>query len=259
MKKIIMFDIDNTLLDHYKHEIPSSTISALKSLITNDNLVGIASGKYPRYIKEFLKPYNINIDTYVAFNGNYVEYKNKVIYDNPLPEVIVKRFEEFCLKNNIPFVAATYDGIVSEYHDNEMINSYYNVFSNSVYPKYVEHLDYKKIYQLSVMIKEEDEKKIIPKFKELTFVRMNPYGMNVLLNDGLKEKGIQKILDYAHLNKNNLIAFGDGLNDIGMLKLAHIGVALGNADDELKKYASYVTSHISDNGIYHACKYLKLI
>lgn len=258
MKNIIMFDIDNTLFDHYKHEVPASTIKALKLLQKHDNLIGLASGKYPQYIETFLKPFGINITTYVAFNGNYVVYQNQLIYDNPLPPALTIKFEKYCLKNNLPFVYVTTAGVLTKFWHNEIIAAYYNYFSNTTTVKPVSSVDYPRIYQLSVMISKENEQQIISLFPEFAFIRINPFGMNVVLNDGLKEKGLKKILAYAQIDSTKLIAFGDDLNDIGMLKLAHIGVALGNAAEEVKEVATFCADHISDDGIYKACQALKL-
>ena len=58
---------------------------------------------------------------------------------------------------------------------------------------------------------------------------------------------------------HHTMAFGDGGNDIAILKQAGIGVALGNAIPELKKVANYVTTSIDDHGIYHALKHFGII
>lgn len=55
------------------------------------------------------------------------------------------------------------------------------------------------------------------------------------------------------------IAFGDGRNDIEMLETAGLGIAMGNAVDEAKAVADYVTARIEDDGIQKALKKFKLI
>jgi hydroxymethylpyrimidine pyrophosphatase-like HAD family hydrolase len=57
---------------------------------------------------------------------------------------------------------------------------------------------------------------------------------------------------------NDTIAVGDGLNDIDMLKASKIGIAVGNACEELKSVADMVTGNIEDGGIYEAFQALKL-
>ena len=55
------------------------------------------------------------------------------------------------------------------------------------------------------------------------------------------------------------MAFGDGGNDIGMLRHAGIGVAMGNANDDVKNAADYITTSVDENGIAHALKHFGII
>lgn len=55
------------------------------------------------------------------------------------------------------------------------------------------------------------------------------------------------------------MAFGDGDNDIDMLRYAHIGVAMGNAGENVKTHADYVTACVDDDGIYKALKVYGLL
>lgn len=55
------------------------------------------------------------------------------------------------------------------------------------------------------------------------------------------------------------MAFGDGENDLPMLRHAHIGVAMGNADEFVKKQADYVTDSVDEDGILTALKHFELI
>lgn len=55
------------------------------------------------------------------------------------------------------------------------------------------------------------------------------------------------------------IAFGDSANDIGMLRAAGFGVAMGNSSEDVKLEADYVTTPVMEDGIWKACKHLELI
>ena len=55
------------------------------------------------------------------------------------------------------------------------------------------------------------------------------------------------------------MACGDGGNDIAMLQHAGIGVAMGNADDDVKQYADYVTDSVDEDGIFKALKFHNII
>ena len=74
-----------------------------------------------------------------------------------------------------------------------------------------------------------------------------------------KSYGMQKMLDFLHVDRKDTIAFGDGYNDLEMLQFVENGVAMGNAVDDLKAVADYVTDSVDQDGIYKAMKELGLI
>lgn len=256
-QKILFFDIDNTLYDHINDCIPASTIEAIQRLKDNGHIVAIATGRGPLYINEMCS--ELEIDTYVGFNGNYVVLEDELISITYLNEKSVKQLHEFALENDIRLVYTGVDGYFTTTANDELIVKYYQEF-NTYYPNVLEEIkDFSKFCQLTVMADEKQEEILKEKFPSLDFVRINNYGLNVLEKGGLKEKGIQKIMDILHFEKSNIICFGDGLNDIGMFEFAGVGVAMNNGHSNLKKIATYVTNDVDKDGIYNACLDLGLI
>ena len=74
-----------------------------------------------------------------------------------------------------------------------------------------------------------------------------------------KRTGIKEYLRINNIKKEETMAFGDGENDIEMIKYVQIGVAMGNADDYVKENADYVTSSVDNNGIKEALVALQII
>ncbi len=74
-----------------------------------------------------------------------------------------------------------------------------------------------------------------------------------------KSYGMKQAAQYFGADREKIIAFGDGPNDLDMLQYAGIGVAMGNAVDHVKALADMVTGHINQNGIYCAMERIKLI
>ena len=68
-----------------------------------------------------------------------------------------------------------------------------------------------------------------------------------------------KFLEKEGLKRSQVMAFGDGENDIAMIKFAGVGVSMGNGKDALKAAAEYVTTSVDDDGIYNALKHFELI
>ena len=72
-----------------------------------------------------------------------------------------------------------------------------------------------------------------------------------------KYNAIKEIMNIENISNENVIAFGDGLNDVDMIRLSGIGVAMGNALGDVKKVSDYITiSHNEDGVVYFLKEYL---
>lgn len=69
-----------------------------------------------------------------------------------------------------------------------------------------------------------------------------------------KASGLDHICKYYQIPRDNVIAIGDGDNDIEMLKYAKISVAMENAQPQLKAVATHITKSVTENGVYHFLK-----
>ena len=74
-----------------------------------------------------------------------------------------------------------------------------------------------------------------------------------------KAKGLLRLCQYYRIDRKETIAFGDSMNDYEMLQEAGLGIAMGNATDNLKTVADYVTDNIDEDGVWKACRYFHLI
>ena len=72
------------------------------------------------------------------------------------------------------------------------------------------------------------------------------------LNSG-KGNAVAAVLRHYGFSKDEAIAFGDGHNDIEMLEAVGMGIAMGNAKDEVKDKADFVCKSVEEDGIYHYC------
>ena len=77
--------------------------------------------------------------------------------------------------------------------------------------------------------------------------------VDIIPANGGKGIGIQKVLEYYHLDKSEALAFGDGNNDIEMLLSVGTGVAMGNASPQLKEVADEICKDVAEDGIYDYC------
>ena len=77
--------------------------------------------------------------------------------------------------------------------------------------------------------------------------------VDIIPANGGKGAAIQGVLGYYHLNPEQAIAFGDGNNDIEMLKAVGTGIAMANSSEHLKEVADEVCGHAAQDGIYYYC------
>ena len=76
------------------------------------------------------------------------------------------------------------------------------------------------------------------------------------LFEGRRHRGSPKKLK---VSREAIYAIGDSSNDIEMLQYAHVGIAMGNGKEEVKRVSDYITDDIAEDGLYNALKHFNLI
>lgn len=255
--KIVFFDIDGTLLDHDK-KLPDSTKRAVKELQENDVFVAIATGRSP-FMFETLRE-ELNIDTFVSLNGQYVVFENEVIYRNPLKRTVVKKLHETAKENNqTPLVFMSEATMKSSVANNKRIEEAIGSLKFPYPDVKSDFYEESDIYQALLFCTEAEEKPFTSEYDQFRFIRWHEYSTDVLPRGGSKAEGINTLMDHIGFKLDDVYAFGDGLNDVEMLNAVGHGVAMGNATQIVKKYADYITRDVADDGIYYGLKQLKLI
>ncbi|MGG3466503.1 Cof-type HAD-IIB family hydrolase [Neobacillus pocheonensis] len=256
MKKIVFFDIDGTLLDHEKN-LPLSTKRAIQLLKENGVFVAIATGRAP-FMFESLRE-ELDVDSFVSFNGQYVVFENKVIYENPLHEIGIEKLYQDALMNKHPLVFMNEKTMKASVQHHRFIETSMGSL-NFLHPEedarfYVN----RKLYQSLLFCESQDEPLYFDAYPEFDFIRWHPYSVDVLPKGGSKAEGIKKMIEQLGFELKDVYAFGDGLNDLEMLKEVGTGVAMGNGVPEAKKLADIITSDVSNDGIWNGLKELQLI
>ena len=85
-----------------------------------------------------------------------------------------------------------------------------------------------------------------------------PNNLEINRKEATKGNALLWLADYLNISHSSVMAFGDGENDVSMLRAAGIGVAMGNAIDKAKEAAAYVTSSNDDDGVAAALEYFVL-
>lgn len=262
MIKALFFDIDGTLVSFNTHTIPPSAVRALEAAKAKGIHIFISTGRPGIIINNLsaLQQRNL-IDGYITMNGGYCFVGKDVIYKSAIPAADVRTLMDYCTTRNIPcIVVGEHDICVCQ--PDEMVKKIFHDFLKvDVLPVKTpeEAIEGKEVFQLTPFITEEQEKEILPSIPHCEIGRWYPAFTDVTAKGNTKQRGIDEIIRYFGIALDETMAFGDGGNDISMLHHASVGVAMGNAKEEVKAAADYVTTDVDEDGIANALRHFGII
>lgn len=255
--KWFFFDIDGTLLNEEK-KLPASTKKAIKRLKELGHEVAIATGRAPFMFKELRE--ELGIDSYVSFNGQYAVYKGKPVYRIPLDQETLHLLTHEAIGNNNPIIYENHEKMYASVESHPHIDKGIGSLKIKDWPIF-DPLFYKgkEVYQSLLFCNDGEQAVYREKFSKFEFVRWHEYSVDVLPSGGSKAKGIEALVNHLNIPISQVYAFGDGLNDIEMLSFVHNSIAMGNAVDQVKQAAKYVTSHVDEDGILRGLQLVGLL
>lgn len=254
--KFVFFDIDGTLLDEHKN-LPQSTIRAIKQLRQNGVHIAIATGRAPFMYEKLRK--QLEIDVFVSFNGQYVVDKEQVVYKRFITQSDLKDLENQTMQQGHAMVFMNHQAMSVNQQDHPFVVESMNslkIEMPSYDPTYYHD---KEIYQALIFCTEQEEKHYRDAYQQMQFIRWHEKSMDVLPTIGSKALGIQTLLKQWGASMDQVCAFGDATNDIEMLTEVGTGIAMGNASEQVKSIADWVTKPVHEDGIEFGLKKLGLI
>lgn len=255
--KIIFFDIDGTLIDMKKKQISEKILETLIKLKNNGIKIAIATGRSPMQLPHFP---GVEFDAYLTYNGSYCFDQHQDIFSNPL-----KREDVFTIIHNAaeigrPLSLATKNRQASNGADRDL-KEYYGFARAEV--EIAEDFDEvakkDEIYQILMGARKDEYEAILKGVREARITAWWDRAVDIIPLTGGKGRAIDGILAYYHFAREESMAFGDGNNDIEMLKAVGRGVAMENASADLKAVANEICGHVADDGVYSYCKKCGLI
>lgn len=261
--KLIALDLDGTLKTS-DNRISDKTREALIECQKRGMKVILASGRPTPGLRHEAE--ELQLAKYggylLSFNGArvYDIQNDKVIYE----KVVEKKYadEIYDRAKQYGLAVMTYEGlnILTEDDDDEYVQ-----VEKSINDIYIKHTDDWKssfdgnINKVLLTGKPEYVASIEQEFKApyencLSIYRSAPFFIEVMAQNVDKAASLQKLCEYLGLTNENMIAFGDGFNDISMIKFAGLGVAMGNAQDVVKEAANEITLSNDEDGIYETLK-----
>lgn len=263
MTKIIFFDIDGTLVPANKGIIESSSARAIREVRENGIKVCIASGRAIQWIDNLG---DMEFDGYVTANGSMclLGDKRTPIWMNAVAESDMKRLEEFSRHTDLPIVAIPAQGPIITTRINDDMQkaldalciSNFEIAPLSSLPIGV------PVIQLMAFGSEDERRDsglLGNVLRQCHATSWNPHFCDILPDGSDKSVGIAKMAEYYGIDIKDTMAFGDGANDIGMLKSAGIGIAMGNAAQKVKEAADWVTTPDNQEGVLNAFRHFSLL
>lgn len=247
MIKVVFFDCDGTLLSHKTKCIPQSARLAIKLLQERGIKVVLATG---RHYQELLKlPVDgIDFDGYILLNGQIcLDHNKQVLFVNPIKDN--QQIKDLFNEKSVPVQILHLDDIYINYVDNTVRKTLTDVSTPlTAIGKFKDE----PIYQAICYGALGYEDRIKAKLPNCKLTRWNDGAIDITPINGDKVQGIKKYCQIYKISQQETMSFGDGVNDVDMLKYTHISVAMANGDDICKKVASYVTTDIDEDGVYKA-------
>ena len=254
--KAAFFDIDGTLLPFGAGQLPQSTVQALAALRQRGVGVYLATGRPPVHLP-YLKALNgHHFDGYVTMNGQYCYDESGEVYANPMPLRTLRLLLDYLETTDLSVAF-----IEKDHAYFNRVNALSADFSKKLgqFEEDTARALREPVYQLNAFLPPEQEADFVRHCPGCAVVRWSPDFCDILPAGGGKPEGIAHMLAHRGLQRSQSIAFGDGGNDITMLRYAGIGVAMGNAADTVKQAADYVTADVTDDGIAKALRHFGLI
>lgn len=254
--KVLAFDLDGTLTNSEKN-ITERTLRAIRAAQQDGSTIVLASGRPVYGIMPLAK--QLNLQEYggyiLAYNGGcIIDCKNnKTLYDRKIPDIYIPQICQFATERN--YAILTYEGDC--------------VITNKINGQYVQieaeinHLPVKQVENIGTYIRFPVNKFIIaeePEIveKEISAVRKQFPSLNVFTSAPFFMEIVPPAIDKSYTLKylltilgctsKQLATFGDGGNDVVMLREAGMGVAMANAAEPAKKAARHITLSNDEDG-----------
>lgn len=258
--KCFFLDIDGTLLPFGK-PAPRSAVISLKAAQALGCRIFIATGRSRAELPDLSF---LDFDGFICSAGASVDVEGECIRDLHIPDADYARLSEYLSAHGLHTLVQTAEGT---YMSQEARDLFYEYFM-----KYIGRIvalngliiggvpsgaKVKKLLFLSPeggwgvsRVKQDIE----PGFTLVPNTVGLPYELmaEIVMAGVDKADGVKAVLDHYGLEREDGVAIGDGANDIGMITYAGTGIAMGNACNELKEAADFVTSDIEDDGIRNA-------
>ena len=265
--KMIVLDLDGTLTNN-KKEITPRTKQALMQAQAAGVHVVLASGR-PTYgivpLAEELKLKD-NSGYILAFNGGKIIdcTNNEVLFEQKLDEQLVPILFQEAKKAGMEILTYQGEGIAATNKDDEYVQheAFINKMPVTQYDDFLNQLVYPinkclivgnptPLHELEIRLGKELEGKMDVYRSADFFLECVPLGID-------KARSLDRLISSLDISREEVIACGDGYNDLSMIRFAGLGVAMANAAKDIQSEADFVTLSNEEDGVAHVIEHFIL-
>lgn len=258
MIRALFLDIDGTVVSFKTHQIPATALNALQTAHANGVRIVIATGRVPALLCPLQ---GIPVDAWITANG-------AAIYDahfHPIIEKFLPQESIARLASNPPpdvgwFFADRAGVAVPSIHAKfPLLRDLLNLdlpHNTTPWPQIAKRQWIQAGYFLTP---EDDHGQIAEWLPGCKALRWHPLFADITRADTEKANGVEVLSRHFDIPLSECAAFGDGENDISMIRLAGAGVAMGNANLSVKAASDFVTDSVDDDGLANALHHLGVL
>lgn len=278
--KLLFFDVDGTLVP-IGGSITKATMTTLRELQNNGHKIFICTGRSKGQVYKYLLDFGF--DGIVAGTGCYVEYNNQVIFNEPFSEDAYQKTLKVLDDNNVSRLVQSKDHLLTHpSHLQDLVTGFghltkeeitqekaveimsiFGEIKNGSFENFTKHYGpVENICFGESPIPNHQLERLLPNELRIVDSSINPDNKTsgeIVKRNCTKGTAIEIVAKHLNVNIKDVIAFGDGHNDIDMIQAAGLGVSMGNAHKEVQDAADVVTLSCEDDGITHMVKKIGLI
>lgn len=254
--KLIALDIDGTLIDD-NFNVSNNTIEAIKSLIDKGIYVALATGRAHRAADNVRKQTGIDLPILSHNGGKIILANGKEVSNIKLPISMVKNIIRYSEENEI-YIKIYVDDIFYVNVENEITK--YFAKNHGLEYKVVNKLSEDIIEDCNMVLLIYDKPVDIGernRFKDLNLniTMSTPRALEFIPSGVSKGNGLKKLAEILNIDRKEVLAVGNSLNDLSMLEFAGTGIAMKNSDENLLKQWNNVSKFTNnEEGVYNILK-----
>jgi len=255
--EVLVMDLDGTLTNSQKQISPKTKEALLYIQREGIHLV-LASGRPTPGVMPIAR--ELHMEEYggyiLSYNGAKIirTGTNEIIYQNIIPADLIEPLYKAALEEHIGIISYGEHEIVAgtktdEYMEKESMITHLPIHEVE---NFVEYLDFpvnKCLMTAKGELMEKIEPRMAKRFPQLNIFRSEPYFLECMPQKVDKAYSLTRLLEHMGFSRRQMICCGDGFNDLSMIRFAGLGVAMANAQEEVKREADYITASNDEDGI----------